>query len=515
MRKSQMMLGAFLAFTISTQGIISEAQASPFIDIVPLPISLKNYVYNDLSVPYTELQLSVRNVMYLSTVDEYSHEFTVRLDGAVFDKAGDNYTEDDFKKLVLTKWLDPNMTVEITDFKKDEFTFVLKDALLRNNDIITIALNSKLTSYSSSAYGSVSIESDFINIDPISYTSVTDKVFSAEIDSLNKIVAGESVALSSSGIKITPSTNGVYQQGTSFELGISSGFEFSSKGIVKVVDSGNSVTTGKIQNGKIYFDAPSSKPFTIQGIVITADNNVKVGDIAEVTVYSQGMSAKVNSAGKSVEASEGDRPPSVTSNSSSSSSNNNSSSSSSSNSSNSSSSSSSSNNTSSNNNTDSNSNSSTVVTPSTDSNTSEDNKDSEDTSKEDVLFPYKVEIPVGANAIYVDNKAVSLDVPAYIHSSGYTMLPIRAIAGILGDNAIIDWDNDNRTVIIEIPTWNREILITVGSPFYTINGANVPIIGVPMEIKNDRAFVSIRPLANALGITEIDWNNETKVATLN
>lgn len=465
--------------------------ASPEISITPFISGPKLMLKGTDEIPYTELHLEIDQSYYLSNISNYNHEFTVRIDGATFDKAGHSYDKSDFEKLVYTGWINDSVEVEITNFKSDEFTFVLKDGLLKKGDKVVIILDSTLNSKSSNSYATVAVYSDFYNMEAESYTSVTEHGFYANLDKTVKIVAGESVALDSKGIEINPVVQNAYLAGTAFELGISSGFTFSDKSEIKAVSSGNVVTYGEIKNGKIYIAAPSNDSFSLQGIIITASENVSTGDVAQIKVYSQGMVANVNSNSSSIQqATEGSKPEEKEDE---------------------------------------------IIPEVEEDEELEENEEleeqeenEEDTEDEDTtiepeeeivdiaeLFSYKVEIPVGRKVMSVGSETINIDVPAYIHSAGYTMLPVRPVADILGDNATIEWDENSKQVIIDIPKANRQIIMTVGSSFYTINGAEVPIIGVPMEIVDDRAFLPVRPLANALGIIDIEWDENNKIVILN
>lgn len=477
-------IASLLIATVATTVIPANiVLASPNISISPYILGPKMMLKGTVDIPYTELRLTIDDSYYLSDISNYNHTFTVRIEGATFDKEGTSYTEADFEKIIYTKEIKDDVSIEVTRFRDDEFTFVIKDGLLKKGDTIIIGLDTTLNSSSSSAMATVAVYSDFYTMEPESYTSVTERAFYANLDKTVKIVAGESTKLDGKGIKISPVVTNAYLSGTTFELGLSNGFEFVEGVEIKAVDSGNAVTYGKIKNGKLYIDAPSAKEFSIQGIQIKADKNVSTGDIAEIKVYAQGMLAVVNSNSSTTkEAEEGERPAEkevledeIVDE---------------------------------------------VIEETTDTDEVEVEEETttpeeNDTNEPLNVFPYTVEIPVGRKVMIVDGQSVEVDVPAYVHSAGYTMLPVRAVADILGDNATVDWNADTKTVTIDILKSNRQIIMTIGSPFYTINGSSVPIIGVPMEIVDNRAFLPVRPLANALGIIDIDWNEDLKIVTLN
>lgn len=468
-----------LATTLATTLALSSvpaiyAFASPTMSMSHYIIGPQMMLAGEVEIPYTELHLTVDNIYYMSSTTNYNHEFTVRIEGATFDKASDKYTVEDFEKLIYINGIQDNVSVEVTRFRDDEFTFSIKDGLLRSGDKIAIALNSELNSRKSNATASVAVYSDFYTLEPTSYTSVAERAFYASVDKTVNIVAGETVKLDGKGIKISPVVKNSYLGGTTFELGLSKGFEFVDSGEIKAVSSGNAITYGEVKNGKVYIDSPNASEFSIYGLKIKADSDLGNISSAEIDVYAQGMLATVSTnSTTTTEASEGSAPADKVP---------------------------------------------TTATPETETpevdTTTPDTTTTPEDTDDDFVFDTLIEIPVGRKFILVDGKTIEIDVPAYIHQSGYTMLPIRAVADALGDTATVDWDNDTSTAIINIGD-AREILMTVGSSFYVLNGDAVPIIGVPMEIIDGRSFLPVRPLANALGIIDIDWNNDTQVVTLN
>ncbi|MFI3174422.1 MAG: copper amine oxidase N-terminal domain-containing protein [Bacillota bacterium] len=134
-------------------------------------------------------------------------------------------------------------------------------------------------------------------------------------------------------------------------------------------------------------------------------------------------------------------------------------------------------------------------------------------SDKDNLFTTKIVVPIGENYITAGTKQIELDVPAYISSEGYTMLPVRVVANALGvDTNSVLWNGETRSVTIMYG--QRIITMTIGAKTITINGSEVPASASP-EIVNGRTFLPLRDLAVALGVTDIHWNPTTRVATLN
>ena len=133
--------------------------------------------------------------------------------------------------------------------------------------------------------------------------------------------------------------------------------------------------------------------------------------------------------------------------------------------------------------------------------------------QDDSTFTTQLKVTIGGNEMYANDKAIALDVPAYI-SNGYTMLPVRAVTEALSGSAIVRWDDPTKTVTITFGS--RVINMTVGSNVMVINGVNVAM-QAKCEITDSRAFIPLRDMGYALGLNDdkIKWDDATKTATLN
>ncbi|WP_418419299.1 copper amine oxidase N-terminal domain-containing protein [Anaerotignum lactatifermentans] len=128
-------------------------------------------------------------------------------------------------------------------------------------------------------------------------------------------------------------------------------------------------------------------------------------------------------------------------------------------------------------------------------------------------FTTKVVVPVGESYLISGENKVTIDVPAYINANGYTMLPLRAVAVALGINSNnVLWDQTTRTATIMYGS--KIINMTYGQKVVYVNGAMIPATAA-VEITNDRMFLGLRDLGNALGVTDITWDGATRTATLN
>ena len=128
-------------------------------------------------------------------------------------------------------------------------------------------------------------------------------------------------------------------------------------------------------------------------------------------------------------------------------------------------------------------------------------------------FTTKVVVPVGESYLISGENNGAIPVPAYINAAGYTMLPLRAVAVALGinENNVL-WDQTTRTATVMYGS--KIINMTYGQKVVYVNGAMIPATAA-VEITNDRMFLGLRDLGNALGVTDITWDGATRTATLN
>ncbi|MBQ4151210.1 MAG: copper amine oxidase N-terminal domain-containing protein, partial [Clostridia bacterium] len=120
---------------------------------------------------------------------------------------------------------------------------------------------------------------------------------------------------------------------------------------------------------------------------------------------------------------------------------------------------------------------------------------------------------IGSKQAYINNVAHTLDA-APINRNNRTMLPVRFLANAFGvDNDGIKWDSNTRTATLT----NSEvtIVVTIDAPSMTVNGETVALDS-PAIIENNRTYLPVRAIANALGVSNdnIKWDGATNTATL-
>ncbi len=113
--------------------------------------------------------------------------------------------------------------------------------------------------------------------------------------------------------------------------------------------------------------------------------------------------------------------------------------------------------------------------------------------------------------LIIDGKTVLADPEAYIKNDR-TLVPMRVIAEQL--DAQVTWDNDSRSV--HISKGDMQVDLTIDSRLieYTIDNETIyKLSDVAPSIKDDRTFVPIRVVSNALGVG-IHWDDEKKAVII-
>ncbi|NLL82381.1 MAG: hypothetical protein GX231_08760 [Tissierellia bacterium] len=106
------------------------------------------------------------------------------------------------------------------------------------------------------------------------------------------------------------------------------------------------------------------------------------------------------------------------------------------------------------------------------------------------------------------NDITSLSSP--ILENNRTLVPIRFISEELG--ADVTWNNADRTVLVE--KGNNTVLLRIGSQLVSYdNGSDYEVSDIAPKIINDRTYVPLRLISNALDIG-IDWDNATRTVLI-
>lgn len=113
--------------------------------------------------------------------------------------------------------------------------------------------------------------------------------------------------------------------------------------------------------------------------------------------------------------------------------------------------------------------------------------------------------------LIIDGKTITADPEAFIKNDR-TLVPLRVIAEEL--NADVQWDNENR--IVHISKEDMHVALQIDSHLieYTIDNETIyNLSDVAPLIKEDRTFVPIRLVSNALGVG-IDWDNDKRAVII-
>lgn len=120
-----------------------------------------------------------------------------------------------------------------------------------------------------------------------------------------------------------------------------------------------------------------------------------------------------------------------------------------------------------------------------------------------------VEIPLGQSYYTLNGTPVAMDSPAFI-SNGYTMLPLRAVAGIIGISDI-DYNGGDKTAVLEYNGTRLEV--TAGLDNMYINGAE-RAVDTSAVIRNNRLYLPMRAIAEAFGFDNIKFDTVSKTVTI-
>lgn len=121
----------------------------------------------------------------------------------------------------------------------------------------------------------------------------------------------------------------------------------------------------------------------------------------------------------------------------------------------------------------------------------------------------------GNGFYYTDILEVHMDTEIWIMpNTASTMLPIRFIGYALGLD--VHWCEPTRTGTLDPE--GRNLQFTVDSDYMMLGGVQRPIFNVhgmrvPAILRDDRIFIPLRAMGEALGL-QVDWLDEVRIATL-
>lgn len=125
----------------------------------------------------------------------------------------------------------------------------------------------------------------------------------------------------------------------------------------------------------------------------------------------------------------------------------------------------------------------------------------------------EVRLTIGSAAAYINGRAHVLDA-APINRNNRTMLPVRFLANAFGvPNDGIKWEAATRTATLS--SGEVTIVVTIDAKEMYVSGKAVALDS-PAIIENNRTYLPVRAIANALGVSNdnIAWDASTNTATL-
>lgn len=134
---------------------------------------------------------------------------------------------------------------------------------------------------------------------------------------------------------------------------------------------------------------------------------------------------------------------------------------------------------------------------------------------EQVTHTYRAE--VGTKNFYKDDVLQPLDTEIYL-KDGYVMLPVRTFFTAMGEQTLIDWNQEER--IASVLQGENAITLDVDENEILVNGEALPVSG-KMETKDGRLFVPLRNWKHILNacnysLTDEDivWNSAEQEAVV-
>lgn len=94
---------------------------------------------------------------------------------------------------------------------------------------------------------------------------------------------------------------------------------------------------------------------------------------------------------------------------------------------------------------------------------------------------------------------------------GRTLVPVRGVFEYMGYE--VEWDNDTKTATLTNEKKETVITLTNGKETFTVNDTIITP-EVPQQIIDGKFMLPLRAIGEAVN-AKVDWNNDTKTATIN
>ena len=114
-------------------------------------------------------------------------------------------------------------------------------------------------------------------------------------------------------------------------------------------------------------------------------------------------------------------------------------------------------------------------------------------------------------SVYLDGVKLSFDVEPFIENDR-TLVPMRGIFEAMG--ATVSWEQSTKTVLAtrKVDEVEKLVVLQIGNTKAFID-ENPTELDVEAKIVNDRTFVPIRFIGEALGV-DVDWNDEDRAVII-
>lgn len=141
-------------------------------------------------------------------------------------------------------------------------------------------------------------------------------------------------------------------------------------------------------------------------------------------------------------------------------------------------------------------------------------------AEEEPAAKSEYQITIGNAAIKKDGYVTYIsDAKPYL-SHGYTMLPLRALLNVTNADAGVMWDAVTKTVTVRKNSdtqYTKMAYIVIGEKEFVTAEGNIGL-STPTELKDGRAFVSLRDWMNILAALDmpasnLNWDAKTKTVT--
>ncbi|MGN0135186.1 copper amine oxidase N-terminal domain-containing protein [Anaerotignum sp.] len=277
--------------------VTATAKIVSMLEVTKAEVEANHNIINEVLGDMPELQIKVQDVSYKHTgtgVAPEEVDVTVSLDNAKF------LEDQDLESLVSVRDDDNTWVIEDGESKKerlavsvderdadeDTVTFTF-NGNFEKDDIIVIDLYSVMDKTSEGRTATVSVESEMVSVDDLTYVSVMSKGLKATVKKLETVAVEEVAEISSKGLKIEAAVGNLPSELT---LKLSKGFEFlnSCDGLkgdgYSITKKNDTELTVAVEEGRSEINIKGVDGINNgQGILIEA-TTAKVGDIATIKV---------------------------------------------------------------------------------------------------------------------------------------------------------------------------------------------------------------------------------------